>query len=122
MKGRRFRIYLGMGCGKSRDTEMQDLTVNKMRRIHDNEHESGRLQYLALLAFSAIDGANSRILGNVDVLSVKEHAISQIDGNGKVGGVDKALSGKVPISEKGREVIGRNEYAEEWRDILEEWA
>ena len=63
---------------------MQDLTGNKERLDIGNGNEIESLQSLALLESEAIDNANSRILKYGNVLSVKEHAISPIEGEGKL--------------------------------------
>ena len=71
---------------------MQELTVNKVRRIHDSGNEIEVPQALSLLELVATDNAKSRIVKNGNAPVVKEHVISQIEGAGELSELYSAFS------------------------------
>lgn len=73
-----FEFTMVVMSGITSDTEMQDLTVNKVHRNVDSGGEIEVLQDLLFLELEATDNANSGILKNGYVLSVEGDAASQI--------------------------------------------
>ena len=69
----------------------------------------------------ALDNVKARILQNGDILIVKERAVSQTYGPGKLKELFRAISKNAPKSEKGEKVICRNEVMAECAKRLEDW-
>ena len=68
-----------------------------------------------------MDNAKSRFSKNGNARGVQGRAISQIGGTNKMEEIYRVISKTMPKSTKGKQVIDRNEFVEEWSMCLAEW-